>query len=256
MSSSADFITIPFSHYCEKARWALDHHGIDYEERQYLPMLHLTATLPAARQRTVPILRTGEQSITDSTEILHFADLHGSGDPLFGDDDEDVAAEIQEWEEFFDKSLGPAARRYTYYHLMETPGFCRSYLVESGRGWQRKAMQLGSGLVLRAIKGGYRIDDEGARRSRQRIDEVFTRVEETLTDGRTYLTGDRFTAADLTFASLGGVLVFPDEYGFPFPDITDGPRSVQNMVSEFRTTLAGQFILRLYAENRAYAHEG
>ena len=31
-------ITIRFSHYCEKARWALDRGRIAYEERSHLPL--------------------------------------------------------------------------------------------------------------------------------------------------------------------------------------------------------------------------
>ncbi|MCW3023116.1 MAG: Glutathione S-transferase family protein, partial [Conexibacter sp.] len=32
-------VTIPISHYCEKARWALDRAGVAYEERRHLPAL-------------------------------------------------------------------------------------------------------------------------------------------------------------------------------------------------------------------------
>ena len=39
-------VTIPFSHYCEKARWALDRAGLAYEERAHLPLAHY---LPARR---------------------------------------------------------------------------------------------------------------------------------------------------------------------------------------------------------------
>jgi len=48
---SARLITIPFSHYCEKARWALELCGIAYEEDGHLPVFHYAATLRAGAKR-------------------------------------------------------------------------------------------------------------------------------------------------------------------------------------------------------------
>ena len=63
-------ITMGFSHYCEKARWALDRAKLDYVEESHAPLLHL----PTARRfggRTVPLLvdTDTKQTFTDSTEI-------------------------------------------------------------------------------------------------------------------------------------------------------------------------------------------
>jgi glutathione S-transferase len=33
--------TIPFSHFCEYARWSLQRAGVEFEERASLPGLHL-----------------------------------------------------------------------------------------------------------------------------------------------------------------------------------------------------------------------
>ena len=40
MSAPYRLITIPPSHYCEKARWALDYAGISYREEGHPPLLH------------------------------------------------------------------------------------------------------------------------------------------------------------------------------------------------------------------------
>ncbi len=67
-------ITIPFSHYCEKARWALDWCGVPYVERACLPGLHLRHTRRIGG-RTVPALIRGDGSAhVDSTDILRWAD--------------------------------------------------------------------------------------------------------------------------------------------------------------------------------------
>jgi hypothetical protein len=41
---------------------------------------------------------------------------------------------------------------------------------------------------------------------------AFEQVDESLANGHAFICGDRFTAADLTFAALGGPMVVPPEY--------------------------------------------
>ena len=85
-------ITIPFSHYCEKARWALDRVGIPYEERGHLPLFHYVATYPRARQRTVPILIDGKTVVRDSTDIVAWADAQKLNFPLLSDFNKEVTS--------------------------------------------------------------------------------------------------------------------------------------------------------------------
>ncbi len=67
-------ITVPFSHFCEKGRWALDWCRVPYVERGFLPGLHLRHTKRIGG-RTVPALvRDDGSALTDSTEILRWAD--------------------------------------------------------------------------------------------------------------------------------------------------------------------------------------
>ncbi|MFU8805852.1 MAG: glutathione S-transferase family protein [Bradymonadaceae bacterium] len=245
-------ITIGFSHYCEKARWALDRSGVSYREEKYLPMFHLAATTRAARQRTVPILIAGGNAIADSTDILYFADREGSGAKLFPED-EALRGEVESWEEDFDRGLGPAARRLVYHHLLTAGDYSRSYMLEVSEGFQHHGMRVVFPLVRRIIQKGYRIDEAGAQRSRERIEDTFERVAQTLSDGRPYLVGDAFTAADLTFASLAAPLIFPPEHGFPLPSLSGAPPDLEALVTPLRDTTAGQFALRLYKDHRIEA---
>lgn len=43
-------LTIPYSHYVEFARWSLDHHRVEHEERPYAPVQHV---LPMLKLRSV-----------------------------------------------------------------------------------------------------------------------------------------------------------------------------------------------------------
>ena len=62
-------ITIPFSHYCEKARWALDRAGVSYVEEPHLPGLHM-GPMRKAGGKTVPVLILADRALLagDSAE--------------------------------------------------------------------------------------------------------------------------------------------------------------------------------------------
>src|SRR6185295_10774861 len=78
----AILITIPLSHYCEKARWALDRVGLPYREEAHAPLLHRLAT----RRNdggTVPVLVHGGSRLIDSTDILEHVDAVCGGDLLY-----------------------------------------------------------------------------------------------------------------------------------------------------------------------------
>lgn len=62
-------------------------------------------------------------------------------------------------------------------------------------------------------------------------------------------SGDRFSAADLTFATLAAALVMPTGYGVKFPALSELPSGMAANIQAFRETLAGKFVLRLYQEH-------
>jgi glutathione S-transferase len=67
-------ITIPISHYCEKARWALDRAELPYREERHIQGIHRVAARRAGGGATVPVLVTPQGAIGESHEILVWAD--------------------------------------------------------------------------------------------------------------------------------------------------------------------------------------
>jgi glutathione S-transferase len=242
-------ITIPFSHYCEKARWGLERAGVPFREEAHPPILHWASSLRTARSRTVPVLQLDGTMLTDSTDIIDAIDARKPGSlwPV----ETELREQARAWEEKFDRSLGPAVRRVMYFLVMKDPSIARRVLGSGPvPGWQRAAVRVGYPLIAGAIQRGLKIDQPGVRRSRKRLDEVFDEVSERLSDGRKYLVGDRFTAADLTFASLASVVLAPDQHPF-YVKIDEVPAEPRELIENYRRTPAGEYGLRLYREERA-----
>ncbi len=237
-------VTIPFSHYCDKARWGLDRAQIAYVEEGHLPLFAWLPALRAGRARTVPTLATDAGAITDSTAILRWCDRHGRAEPLFPAGE----PEVVELEELFDRRYGPHTRRLAYHHLLpvlrERAGDFRGVPRH-----ETAVVRACAPLVAAIMKRGLRIDDAGVTRSTARVDEILALVGDRLADGRRYLCGDRFTAADLTFAALSVPLVFPPELADVLP-VDDPPAGLAAEIAGVRATVAGAFALRMYAEQR------
>jgi len=247
-SMAATLITIPFSHYCEKARWALERCGIAYREDGHLPLFHWLAVRRAGAKRTVPVLADGELLLTDSTDIIAWADARRPGTLLPVDPEARAAALALE--DDFDRQLGPATRRWAYFHALPRKDL-DDQIVHGTPRWQAIALKLSRPLAVRMLSRGLRIDAAGAERSRTKIEETFTRVAELLSDGRRYLVGDRFTVADLTFAALAGPVVAPRERPFGVPALDDLTDDARAQVEAWRASPAGRFALKVYADHRS-----
>ncbi|HUS28564.1 MAG TPA: glutathione S-transferase [Kofleriaceae bacterium] len=242
-------ITIPFSHYCEKARWALDRAGITYEEDGHLPLFHYLANIRVGGKRTVPTLVTkdaGKKTVVrDSTDIIAWVDKQKPGSliPLAGAD------EALAIEDDFDNHFGPATRRWGYFYML--PNRDVDDVIGAGvPRWEKSLLKLARPFAVRYLKRSLKIDPDGVARSQKKIEETFSRVDEVLRDGRRFLTGDRFTVADLTFASLAAPILLPPEHPVQKFELGLFPEEARVQIDRWRHTRAGQFGLRLYADER------
>jgi glutathione S-transferase len=247
MSKAYRLITMGPSHFCEKARWALLRARVPFVEEPHMPLLHGLHVRRAGGSHSVPVLVTDSGVLADSTEIVELADRHVSG-ALYGTGA--VRRQAKELEERFDERLGPDTRRLVYFHLLsERDKVLSAFGTGVGRTERvlaRALYPLTAGLMRR----GLRITREATERSRRRIDETFAFIGERLSDGRSHLTGDTFTVADLTFAALGAPALLPPEYGAALPEIDAMPSAYAEVVRGYRETTAGKFLLRLYERER------
>jgi glutathione S-transferase len=242
----ATLITIPISHYCEKARWALDRAGVEYRERAHLQLLHWAAAWRAGRSRTVPVLVCGDRVLTESADIVAFADERAPADHALASGDPEVRA----LERDFDERLGPHGRRWMYDALRGRRDIAVRYATTGVPAWERRALPLAYPVVTRVIDRYLDIDAGKAAESEAEVRAVFDSVAERLADGRTYLCGERFTAADLTFAALAAPVLMPPRYGVPLPQPDELPREAAAVVREYRSHPAGEYALKMFRQER------
>lgn len=84
------------SHYCEKARWALERAGLAYREERHVQAIHWIAARRAGGGRTVPVLVTPEGALGESEEILVWADERTSPEHRLFPADPGERAEVNE----------------------------------------------------------------------------------------------------------------------------------------------------------------
>jgi glutathione S-transferase len=243
-------ITIPISHYCEKARWALDRAAVSYRERAHLQLLHWLPVRRAGGGKTAPVLVCGDRVLADSPDIVDEADRRASPERRLYPEDPSVAAEVRALEHDFDADLGPHGRRWMYDRLRGRRDLAIAYGCTGVPAWERRALPLVYPVFVRAIDRYLDITPITAAESEARVRASFDIVAERLSDGRRYLCGERFTAADLTFASLAAAVLMPPEYGVPLPQPEELPPAAATVVRELRAHPAGAHALAMYRDER------
>ena len=246
-------ITIPISHYCEKARWALDRAGIRYVERAHLQLIHRVAVRRAGGGTTAPVLVCGDRVFADSSDILNVADARTPEDRRLYPSDPSGAAEVRALEHEFDTHLGPQGRRWMYNGLRGRRDIAIAYACTGVPTWERRVLPLAYPIVARVIDRVLDVTPATAARAETEVREIFDGLAERLSDGRPYLCGERFTAADLTFASLAASVLMPPEYGVPLPQPDELPTAMATVVRELRGHPAGAHALAMFRSERRSA---
>lgn len=239
-------VAIPISHYCEKARWALERAGIEYSEERHLQGFHHYYAKRRGGDWTTPVLVFGDgsPSIGQSSEILKWVNSQSPAElSLYP---EDLASRVRATEHWLDTTLGPDGRGWLYGQLLGDTETIEKYGLDGIPDIERSLFRGVFTVFGPYLKARLRV--QGTRPDLQSINDVLDEVAARLEDGRPYLFGDRFTAADLTFAALSAALVIPDRYGIPLPNLDELPPAMRTHIETFRAHPAGQFALRLFDE--------
>jgi glutathione S-transferase len=241
-------ITIPISHYCEKARWALDRAGIAYEEEPHLQFAHIWHARRAGGGRTVPVLVTAEGALRESAAILAWADRAlPAAARLYP---ATQAAPARALEARFDAGLGPDARLWMYHATLPVVRKMAPWALAGVPERERRAFERFGGVLDPGIRRYLGVNAANAEAAHARVEADFDHVAALLADGRPHLLGERFTAADLTFAALSAAVLVPEDYGSPLPPLEVLPAAMAGEIRRLREHPAGRYAAALYATER------
>lgn len=249
MSPPPRLLTIPISHYCEKARWALERAGFEYEEEAHLQLIHRLHAVWVGGGRRVPVLVTDAGPIGESSRIIRWVDRRLDEDMRLvpGAHEEEVSA----IEARLDEGLGVEGRRWMYSALIgsDVP---RRFGLDPLPAWERRSLPLMVPVMRLYLRTFMDAEPRQAASALAAVEEELDWIEGLLADGRRYLVGDRFTAADLGFAALSAPFLLPDRYGVELPGPGDLPPEAAREVERLRARPAGRFAARLVAEERPW----
>ncbi len=215
-----------YSHFNEKARWALDFKGIDHERRSYLPGPHIPKINRLSGQRQTPVLEIDGQIITGSAAIIDLLESRFPEPALYPADPATREAALA-LQTHFDSEVGPATRTALFSVLVNEGGYLtRMFARDAGtlsRLLYRATFPLARGLIA---KGNGVTDPDNVKQAfaitEATLDEVANQISDT-----GYLCSDAFSVADLTAASLLAPLVRLEH-----PDMAR-PQPVPQPVSDF-----------------------
>jgi glutathione S-transferase len=282
LSMPVRLITIPVSHYCEKTRWALTRAQIPFVEERHMPPFHRFATRQIGKRsdsdpmpeternmsllnqfvirqvggQTVPVLITETAILRSSDEILNYVDAISSDKLKLYPIDPDERKQVDELVNLFDTVLAPAVRLWAYSYIMGQAHLLQPLWCEGVPWFERWLFPVVFPWMRATAFQMYRINDASIVAAHESIREIFEMVGNLLTDGRSYLLGDsrferlrqRFSAADLAFATLAAAVIIPPGYGVKLPEVSQLPDRMANGIQHFQETLAGKFVFRLYQE--------
>ncbi len=243
-------LTIPMSHYCEKARWGLERLGLSYYEERHLQIFHYPRTYWISKGPNVPVLVDGDEVVADSTRILQHLDQYAPEEKRLYPADPRLRKEVEELEDQFDEELGVDSRRWVYYHMRTRPGLSLRTAGQGAPFWELAAGTALGPILIGIFVYGLNATRAATSQGVKRCWQIVEQLDQRLADGRRYLTGERFTAADLSLACMFAPFVLPANYGIRLPQVDELPAAMAQDAREFRSTRTGKFVLRLFEHDR------
>jgi glutathione S-transferase len=243
-------VTIPISHYCEKARWALERAGMRYREERHVQGIHRLAAKRAGGGATVPVLVTADGAIGESDEILAWVDQRTPAEQRLFPSDPGEQDRVAALCRRLDEQLGPHGRRLMYVHMLPQRKLALTFNNQGVPPWEDRALRYGWPLMRRFVERALGIVPGIEEQDEAVVFGELDFVAAMLADGRPFLCGERFSAADLTFAALSASIVLPPDYGVsvPQPEVLGGRAAA--LVDRARRHPAGRYALALFAEHR------
>lgn len=239
----------PLSHYCEKARWLLDHKELDYVAQNLVPGLHRIKMQLHSKQSQLPVLQDGMQWIADSSQIALYLDQHYPEHRLLRKDPQ-LHQQIMQID-VQSQRLGRHVRRCFYSYLLNQPKSKALEIMLGEKGLLHDYQKLALPALKLSLRQLYQINPERVQQSLQQVDQLCLGLSQQLaSNGGRYLVGDQLSLADIAVCSMLAPLLMLD--GTPWEqDFSSGDDAQRlDKAEQLRALPLGQYVQRIYAQER------
>ncbi len=247
MSDEITLYQFQYSHFNEKARWALDYKGVPHQRINLLPGPHIPKLRKLTGQTATPILKIGNEFVCGSTAIIEKLGALYPDPPLIPADPEE-RAKAMEIVDYFDNDIGPRVRRAMLASAFGHPFYIANMFGRGKPALVRFFYALTLPLVSTLIKKGNGITgpesiEDGHRAAQEALDFIVK------TKGAgDYLVGDRFSIADLTAASI--LAAAADPPGSPMERPKPAPPGVRDWLAKWHEHEGSRWIREIYSRHR------
>jgi glutathione S-transferase len=242
-----ELIGLAYSPWTEKARWALDHHRVEYRYAEHLPMLGEQLLRWKLRRSTgkvtVPALVTEAGALVDSLDIAEYAEREGSGSALFPPPKRD---DIEAWNGHSERALA-AGRGLVVARTARSRGAKEEALPALIPGALRPALTGMAALGLAFFRFKYKLDAAGEDERRAAIAGELRALRAAL-GGRAHLLGE-LTYADIAMSVVVQLVQPVDARYVPLKEATREVWGDPALAAEFGDLIAWRD--ELYAKHRA-----
>lgn len=235
------------SHYCEKARWALDYCGIDYQLKTLMPATHSNVTKSiGAKGSGLPVLQTQSEVIQGSAAIIDWAqkEAQRTGASSFL-----VNAESNALEKQADDVLGIHIRRWFYSEaLLDCPEIVKPVFSKGASLKDKIILQIAWPKIVSVMIKKMDLGYEQEQQSKKIVLAELDKLDGLLASSSEYLIDNQFSNADIALASLIAPLFRPKAH--PASSAFNLPPRIQQELSSLESRPCAQWVNALYRNKR------
>lgn len=242
MAGVNQLYVISFSHFCEAGRWALQASQVKFNENRALPGLHrlLFPAKDSSGDKVTPFVKKPDGSFVKSSwEILEWS---GRGA---------VPADVKGT---LDERVGPAIRSVFYSYMLDHPSF-GTQIAQSSM-FQRALWALAGRVIKGVLRDLMVKDDSYVEEQKAKLAMGWQALEEKMhgaTNPFQTMPDGKPNSACIALCAIAGAILAPEnQYGnvikaVPLDDLPDGLREI---IHRYRATPLGEYILKVYKEQR------
>ncbi|MGD1938935.1 MAG: glutathione S-transferase family protein [Cyanophyceae cyanobacterium] len=237
-----------FSSYCEKVCLILDYKGIDYRKIEVTPGVGQVDVYRLSGQRQVPVLKDGEQVISDSTAIAKYLDETYPTKPIIPLEVKAKGLTLM-MEEWADEAIVPNARKLVLLALRGDTEFRTGWLPSGTPDIVKNIIGSVPGEIFDAVGAGVGVGPDAIAAARRSLHQDLESLCLILADSA-YLTGNEPTLADFAVASASIYLKIPRGNYLDIPTSVQG-RGIPGIADNPAYAPFFEWRDRLYAEVRS-----